>query len=655
MADGSAPFLDGWIRGWEIPEPMTVSEWADRYRIIPGAAGAEAGPWRTSRTPYLREIMDCLSVNSPVRNVVFKKSSQVGGTEVLINWILYVLHHAPTSMLTVFPTIEVAKRWSKQRLKTAIDESPALSDILASSKSRDSTNTTLEKSYPGGHLFIGGANSSASLRSMPVQYSAEDEIDEYQTDLNDQGGPSYLIARRQTTYVRRKNMKVSTPTVKGASNIDAAYEDSDRSVLLVPCPFCEHAQRLRMEQLTADGLYCCENCNTLIHEHHKTRMLERHKWVATNPGHPTRGFHINALYSPIGLGDTWQEIAAMRTKAESDQALMKVFKNTVCGESYEADSQKAEPDELTKRKESWQRRTIPRGCLLITIGIDIQHNRWAVLICGWGRGEACWFLDYVEIPGDPTREEDWDALDAVVFAPLINSCGITMRASAIAIDTGNWTHDAYNWVRKNQTKAVIGIKGAASQTAPVVGKPTLQDFNWRGRLVRDGVKLYPVGNRATKDTLFPRLVGDAGQQISARRCHFPEDMPPEFFTQLTSERFDLQERRWLKRTESTRNEAWDCWLYAYAAACIPTIRINVMREPDWLALERILEPTNGDLFALPQSNQQITITGGSAPSPVVQQVARAASSDESKLTIAPPPPPTPPPSPFASDSWSTRW
>jgi phage terminase large subunit GpA-like protein len=647
---------------------MTVSEWADAHRIIPRAAGAEPGRWRTERTPYLREIMDCLSAGSPVRHVVLMKSSQVGGTEVLLNWLAYVMHHAPTSIMIVMPTVSTAEDWSKQRLKNMLEQTPVLRELVPPSRSRDSDNTTLSKAFPAGHLFVAGANSSATLRSKPVQYIALDEIDEYETDLNEQGSPIELAERRTTTFARRKILKISTPTVRGASAIEAAWLEGDRRRYFVPCPHCGHFQTLRIEQLLQDGTYCCEGCSALISEHEKTAMLAAGEWRPEAPEREVRSYHLSALYSPIGLGDTWVEIAQARMKAARDAEYAKTYTNTILGESFESESQKVDATELRERREAWHRRTIPRGGLLMTVGIDVQHNRWSVLICVWGRGETCWFVDWVEIPGDPTREDDWKALDEVVFAPIANACGVPMRADCIAIDSGNWTHEVYGWVRKHQNRNVIAIKGANQPNKPLIGKPTAQDVNWRGKTVRQGVQLWAVGVRTAKDSLFPRLTGDADMDVNQRRCHFPADMPDEFFQQITAERFDLELRRWVKRTAGGRNEAWDCWVYNYAAACHPRVRLHVKREADWVELESKLEPSIGDLFAVPASAPEPQFTTGCKPPTAEGQFF---TSEELPTDADEPPPepaiepqlatscqlpavPVPPPkvNPFAPSDWS---
>ena len=222
------------------PDPLlTVSDWADRHRRLSGKAASEPGPWRTSRTPYLREIMDCLSPSSKVERVAVMKGAQIGLSECGNNWIGYVIHHAPGPMLAVLPTVEMAKRNSKQRIDPLIEESEVLSRLVKPARSRDSGNTVLTKSFPGGLLAMTGANSAVGLRSMPVRYLFLDEVDGYPGDLDGEGDPVALAEARTRTFARRKVFIVSTPTIRGASRIEREFEASDQRRYFVPCPVCK--------------------------------------------------------------------------------------------------------------------------------------------------------------------------------------------------------------------------------------------------------------------------------------------------------------------------------------------------------------------------------------------------------------------------------
>src|SRR5580700_9763032 len=219
-----------------LPDPLlTVSEWADSYRTLSQRASAEPGPWRTDRTPYLREIMDCLSPSSVVETVVLMKGAQIGGTECGNNWIGYVVHQAPGPMLSVQPTVEMAKRNSKQRIDPLIEESAVLRELVSDPRSRDSGNTMLAKEFPGGILVMTGANSAVGLRSMAARYLFLDEVDAYPGDVDGEGDPVQLATARARTFSRRKILLTSTPTIADRSKIEAVMLESDQRRFFIPC------------------------------------------------------------------------------------------------------------------------------------------------------------------------------------------------------------------------------------------------------------------------------------------------------------------------------------------------------------------------------------------------------------------------------------
>ena len=241
--DGASAIAAAWADGLRPDPTLTVSAWADRHRVLSPRGANEAGPWRTSRTPYLKEIMDHLSPSHPCQRVVFMKGAQTGGTEAGNNFLGYVIHHAPGPMLAVQPTVELAKRFSQQRVEPLIEASPMLRERVAPARSRDCGNTVLSKTFPGGILVLTGANSAVGLRSMPARYLFLDEVDAYPPSADEEGDPVALAEARTRTFAwRRKVFLVSTPTIKGTSRIEREYEASDQRRLLRrlpalrPCP-----------------------------------------------------------------------------------------------------------------------------------------------------------------------------------------------------------------------------------------------------------------------------------------------------------------------------------------------------------------------------------------------------------------------------------
>lgn len=623
-------YIAAYSAGLMPDETLTVSEWADAHRLLSNKASAEPGPWHTSRTPYLREIMDSLSVYDPCQRVAFMKSAQIGGTEAGNNWLGYVIHHAPAPMLYVQPTVDIAQKVSKQRVAPMIEESPALSERIAPARSRDSDNTLLVKSFPGGLLMMAGANSAAGLRSMPIRYLFLDEIDAYPGDVEGEGDPISLAEKRTTTFSRRKVFLVSTPTVKDASKIEREYERSDKRRYFVPCPHCDHAQWLRWRGFDADGDdetrakdyrlrwldeaktaagYLCEGCGTLIEEYHKTWLLEEadrrnlsgdkaYGWVATATGDGiTRGYHINSLYSPAGW-KSWVEILREFEESTTDASKLKTFVNTTLGEPFEeAFSVRMDAEGLAKRAESYPLMTVPAGGLVLTAGCDVQPNRIEIATRAWGEGEESWLVNYTVVHGDPYRPEIWEQVLAAIDTPYPHASGAMMTAYAAAIDSGdgNSTHQVYAFCRANKRRHIFPIKGMSQPGRAALGKPTKQDINLRGQVIKRGVELWPVGSDTIKTLMFGRIKGN----VPGPGCyHWPVGLPPEYWTGLTAERQAVKfvngfpKRTWVKK-DGARNEPVDTEVYAYAALQYLYNRHN--RATFWKQMrarvDRLLEKT----------------------------------------------------------------
>ena len=491
-------FMDG-LR----PEPpLTVSDWADKHRRLSSKASAEPGPWRTNRTPYLREPMDCLSTTSTVQRVVMMFAAQTGKTESGSNWLGYVIAHAPGPMLLVQPTVEMAKRLSKQRLESLITETPILSEKIAPSRSRDSGNTMFSKEFPGGMMLLTGANSATGLRSTPCRYIFCDEVDAFPLDVDGEGDPVSLAEKRATTFARRKILLTSTPTVKDFSRIESEYERSDQRRFYVPCPCCGAMQWLKWSQLKwekndpATAAYECEVCHERFAEIHKPAMLRKGEWRATAPSDgKTAGFQLSGLYSPLGWL-SWADMVDDFLRAKADAPMLKSFVNTRLAETWEEDfASKVSASALLERCEPYREGRLPEGVLTVTIGVDVQGgggsagDRLAVSVWGWGRGEEGWLIDHQEIAGDPCKAEVWKQLDVIVLHEWEHAAGGTLRADVVAVDSGGHaTAEVYQYARERQGVGVIAIKGQSQRGKPPIGKPGKVDINAQGRTLKRGAR-----------------------------------------------------------------------------------------------------------------------------------------------------------------------
>ena len=643
--EGAAEIERAWREGL-TPDPLlTVSEWSDRHRMLSSKASAEPGRWRTSRTPYLKAIMDCLSPTSPVERVVFMKAAQLGATEMGSNWIGYVIHHAPGPMMAVWPTVEMAKRNSKQRIDPLIEESGVLAELIAPARSRDSGNTILAKEFRGGVLVMTGANSAVGLRSMPVRYLFLDEVDGYPLDVEGEGDAISLAEARTRTFARRKIFIVSTPTISGASAIEREYEASDQRRYFVPCPHCSHRQWLRFEQLRWEkgqpdsAAYVCESCDAPISEHHKTWMLEHGEWRALAPenGAKTAGFHLSSLYSPVGWR-SWREIAVAWELAVSKEsgsaAAIKTFKNTELGETWVEEGEAPDSQRLVERREDYPVGSLPPGGLLLVGGADVQKDRIEASIWAFGRGKESWLVEHRVLMGDTARDAVWKQLADLLAENWTHASGAAMPLARFALDTGFATQEAYTFVRASRDPRVMAIKGVA-RGAALIGTPTAVDISKGGKKLRRGIKVFSVAVGIAKLELYNNLrksadVAEDGITAiyPAGFIHLPH-VDAEFIQQLCAEQLITRRdrngfpiREWQKMRE--RNEALDCYVYARAAAS--AAGLDRFDERHWRELERQLGMADPPDPVTTTTTDEATQRGGlavSAPRSTGRRVIRS--------------------------------
>lgn len=590
------------------PDPvLRVSEWADAHRVLPQRAAAEPGPWRTSRTPYLREIMDRLSPSDPTQIVVLMKGSQLGGTECGNNWLGFSIDCAPGPIMMVQPTVEMAKRVSKQRIAAMIEDCPRLREKVSDARSRDSGNTILAKEFPGGILVITGANSAVGLRSMPVRNLFLDEVDGYDSDVDGEGDPVELAMKRTSTFRRnRKVLIVSTPTVKDLSRIEKAFLRSDQRRFHVPCPVCGTMAPLLWRNIEwpqghpEQAAYRCESCQALIPEHHKTMMLEQGRWIAQAEGDGvTAGYHLSALYSPLGWY-SWAEMARdfLIAKREGPEKL-KTWVNTCLGETWEESGETVDEDSLLSRREDYPAE-VPGPVLVLTAGVDVQDDRLEVEIVGWRTGEESWGIAYRVLWGDPDTppgdpESPWAQLDDLLNSSWEREDGTRLKIIFTCIDSaGHRTEAVYRYVRDRQWRGVYATVGRAGAGRPIISAPAAKK---QGRSHRP-VKLFTVGVDEGKGILFARL---KGREPGPGYCHFPigSGYDAGYFLQLTAEKRVIRYVKGFPKAEwikvRARNEALDCRVQAHAALCL--------LNPHWRALERRVGVKRAEAPEQPQDEE----------------------------------------------------
>lgn len=591
---------------------IPVSQWAEERRVLSGEVAAEPGPWRNDRTPYLVEIMDCLS-DPEVTEVVIMKSARVGYTEGVIgNGVGYFVDQDPSPILIIQPTESDAEDWSRRQLEPLIRDTPGISEQFGSSRGRAATNTILTKYFPGGSITVRGGHSPRGLRRINARVVFFDEVSALVASAGQSGDPVKLGETRADTFPDRKIVKGSTPLVKGLCRITKDFERSDQRHFHVPCPHCDHRQTLKWggpdtafgmkwdrevvckfceEVAPADGpctscgsrdretvhrpetaYYLCENCAAPIEERQKGEMVRRGRWVPKYPQRKVRGYHLNALYSLISDRARWPALVQEWLDAQGDPLALQVFVNEVLGEPWEEKGEQAKTDGLADRAEDYRDHQqlpvdVPHGVGLLTSSIDVQSNWIELLVLGWGAGEESWRIAHHRIYGDPLTAELWARVEPLLVKPYAHASGAELRIRRTVVDSGDATDAVYSFTLPRQERGVYAVKGQGGAGQP----PTKR----AQKVGRDGVHLYMIGVDTLKDTLFSRVrtkkPGPGYMHFAVQRPDRYNGFDAEYFAQLGAERKVRRRKRGSRETVleyvkiRERNEAIDLEVYALAA------------------------------------------------------------------------------------------
>jgi phage terminase large subunit GpA-like protein len=553
-------------------DDLTITEWSDRYRALPRVSSSEQGQWRTSRFPFLKEIMDELSPVSSREMVVVQKGAQLGFTECALNWIFYTIDHSPCPIMYVQKTIDAVEKFSKQRFTPSLEVCKRVEEKVSPEKSRDTSNTIRLKSFPGGVLILGGANSAASLRSMPIERLILDEEESYDADIEEEGSPSGLAIRRTANFPRRKIFRLSTPSIKETSKIEPLYEEGDQRRYFVPCPFCGLEQEILWKNIRyekdkdgepVDIHFRCDGCDKAISERYKTQMLENGRWIAKYPGRRVASFFISSLYSPVGFFG-WADAVRMWIQAnrEMDKSLLKVFVNTVLGETWSESGKTLEGSVLYRRREDYGDGTdCPDGVLVLAAGVDVQEDRVECEVVGYGSGQESWGIEYAVFRGDTEMSFVWDQLDMFLQKRFNHSSGAPLGIAVTAIDSGHRARVVYNFCKTRMHRRIFPIKGQFGWGRGLINRPKRKND--------DGVYLFNVFVDEIKSKIYSQLgVSETG----AGYCHFPrrQEYDEEYFKMLTAERLNVKRSHGQRVLQwdlpaGRRNEALDCRAYSIAA------------------------------------------------------------------------------------------
>lgn len=558
--------LSGFLSGLRPPPDLTISEWSQLERTLPKTSSSESGGWDNDRTPYLIEIMDCLSPQHPCEDVAFMKPSQIGGSEVLINAALYYAKHDPCPMGIFQTTEKTAERFTKQRMAPS---------LTAMGFDKYMTGSSMFfKEYPGGSMITGWSNSAANLRSMPLRIALNDEISGWVEDCEGEGDPCDLINARTENFPGKKRFWNSTPGIDGHCRITMKYRAGDQREYRVPCPWCGELHAWKWENvkwdrdptgkhLPATARMRCPHCSYEYRESMKTELMAIEngaRWVATNPSGQYPSFGLNALYSPLGWF-SWEKMVREFLAAQGNRSKQKAWTNNRKGEAWQEDGLTVDGDGLMGRREDYMAE-VPEGVVLLTAGIDTQDNRLEVEVVGWGKGFESWGITRKVLYGNPTQPQVWKDLDSVLSAPYTMEDGTQLFVAAALQDAmGHHTDEVYRFTRAREYRRVFSSQGRSGPGRPVLGKLSKTE---KGK----GASLATVGVDTVKDQLFDWL---KLEDRSPGFCHFPrnDEYGDEFFKQLTAEKKTKKYKNamvvWEYKKIRDRNEGLDCRVLARAA------------------------------------------------------------------------------------------
>lgn len=576
------------MAGMQPPAELTVSQWAEERRRLSAESAAEPGPWRNERTPYLREVMDAFT-DPKIRHIVMVAASQVGKSECLNNCIGYIIDEDPGSILFIHPTTIDAKEYSRLRIAPMIRDCPTLRRRVAEPKARDSSNTILQKTYPGGILTMCGSTEAHALASKPIRYVFGDERDRWATSAGNEGDPWDLAMARQTTFYNAKAVEVSTPTVKNASAIEAAYATGTMERWKSRCPHCGKYHeiqwadiRFEYDEAVVAGkttykinsvYYVCPECGCISDE--QTMKRQSARWEADNPAayeQGVRSFWLNAFVSQWA---TWESIVLKFLNATGSSRKLQVVYNTCFGQLWEDRGNLEGEDSLMARREDYGQREdgtdieLPEGVLVLTCGVDTQDDRLEFEVVGHGHFEETWGIRKGIIMGRPDDDATWEQLDEVIDHIYRFEGSLGLRVNMTFVDEGgHFTYEVRQQCSRRVRKYVFCIKGMPGQDRPFTAPPKQQ------KIIINKIYIgtcwqYQLGVDAGKEIIMDNL---RVQTPGMRYCHFPrrDDYGADYFAGLLSERkeYDPNKKQpwvWKKIPGHERNEALDCRNYAMAA------------------------------------------------------------------------------------------
>lgn len=584
------------------PEHLLISEWADKYAYLPSEGNAESGKYHCARMPYQIDMLND-PLDPDVSEIWWMIASQLGKTLCIIIIVEFHVDHAPCAMQVIYPTLDSAKSWMREKFIPTTKETQRLQGKLREPRSKDSESTTLNRKFPGGNLTALGANSPSGFRQRSKKISIQDEIDAYET--TNEGDPCALGDRATITFHDAVKLKSSTCTLKGLSRIEEGIERSDKQMFFLPCWKCGEFQVLKWSHVkfsfkqpggselrdTAAAVIICQHCEcdwsdqqrlAAIFSAHPDKPAVivhgkelRARWQATAPFKGIRGRILSGLYQTIGKKRAFKSYLHqfaedfLKAKAGGKETL-RVWTNIFLNETWEESADQVAWSPLLARCEDYEGE-LPFEVCLLTGAADIQKDRIEIEIVGWGDEEETWGIEKHVIYGDFDLPEVQKQVEDYFAKKFRHPSGADIGVTCAGFDSGHKTKAVYRFCRRNFARRFYALKGSSTPHSPLVSPHKNKHYK---------IWLYSVGTDTAKESIFSRL---KIEESGPRYMHFPKarGYTESFFKQLCSEKLQTflekgqVRRKWIKQFE--RNEALDLRVYNIAAYDILKPNIDKIR------------------------------------------------------------------------------
>lgn len=566
------PYQKEALRHLRPPEDINVSEWAAKYRVLESKTSSVSGPWMNDKTPYLVGIMDELR-NPETEETIFCKPTQVGGTEVILNCIGYIVQQDPSPTMVVYPIDTLGKSVSTNRIEPMLLASPTLKALYHQDES-----SVMELQFDGMYLSLVGSNSPAGLASKAIRFLFLDEVDKYPGASKKEANPIKLATERTKTFHNRKIFMTSTPTLR-TGPIWKALESADEvRHYFVPCPHCGKFIELKWAQMKFPGdktlanadraakcYYVCQKCGGIITDRHKPQMLREGQWRAVESKTQLVkkvAFWMNTLYSPFVR---FSEVVNEFLDSKDDPEKLQNFVNSWLAEPWEDTKLKTSADLVLERQTDLPEYMVPTWAKLLTGGVDVQENCLYWTIRAWGdfitsqniaHGQAFSFAEVEQVMNLQYPRQDG---------------GPPMAVDLALIDSGHDSDSVYDFCANNSDWA-IPCKGSSNPMmthykVSTVNKATSKAY---------GTPLVLVDGGKYKDMIAARMkrkLDEAGRWTVYSGCdrEYAEMVTAEHKINVKASNGSVVQR-WVQKSSHADNHYLDCEVYALAAADIQGVR-----------------------------------------------------------------------------------